>query len=116
MAIQRGIRYPLTLSNGGLAVSEDIDLVKEAIFSVLETRPGERIMRFSYGTYDYIFDTVKDPGVICEQIRISLRTQIPEIDQLEVTGKIDESGVMQVQILWGVNGIPQPPIGYQLAF
>lgn len=115
MAIRRGIRYPLTLSNGGLAVSVDADLVKEAIFSILETRPYERVMR-DYGTYDYVFDTIKDPGVICEQIRISLRTQIPEIDQLEVTGKIDESGVMQVQILWGVNGVPQPPVGYQLAF
>lgn len=114
--IKRGLRYPLTIINGGLAVSTDFDLIKEAIFSVLETRIFERVMRGNYGTPSFIFETIQDPNVICEQIRISLATQIPELDEVNVTGSISEDGVMQVQILWRVDGIDQPPIGYRLAF
>jgi hypothetical protein len=116
MAIKRGIRYPLQIVNGSLAVSTDFDLLREAIFSVLETRPLERVLALSYGTPSYIFDTIRDPGVICEQIRISLATQIPGVDSFSVTGSIAEDGVMDVQVKWTVDSIEQPPIGYRLAF
>ena len=117
MPIKRGLRYPIQLINGGLAVSTDFDLIKEAIFSVLETRLGERIMRVaSYGTPSYIFETIQDPNVICEQIRISLATQIPEVESFNVTGAINEDGVMNVRIEWTADSIDQPPIQYRLAF
>ncbi len=116
MVLRRGISYPLTIINGGLAVSTDFDLIKEAIFSVLETRIFERVMRPQFGTPSFIFETIQDPNVICEQIRISLVTQIPEVESFNVTGSISEDGIMQVQIFWGVDGIDQPPIGYRLAF
>lgn len=115
--VKRGIRYPLTLKNGGLAISEDYDLLQEAIFSVLETRIGERIMRVdSYGTPSYIFETIQNPALICEQIRLSLVTQIPEVESFSVTGVIAEDGVMDVRIEWTADDIPQPPIQYRLAF
>ena len=39
----QGLTYPLTLSNGGLAVSADVDLVREHVLSVVETRWYERV-------------------------------------------------------------------------
>lgn len=114
MSIRRGFQYPLTLSNGGLAVSTDFDLLKEQIYSVLETRPLERVMATDYGTPSFIFESVQDAGVICEQIRLSLRTQIPEVEDFRVTGSIAEDGVMDIQIYWVADSIDQPPIAYKL--
>lgn len=110
----RGLSYPLRLINGGLAVSTDLDLIKESIFSVLETIPSERVMQYTYGTPHLVFDSVPSFGVVLETIRQALESQIPEVDRFDISGNIDEDGIGRVEILWTVNDLPQVPIQYQL--
>lgn len=111
----RGISYPLAIANGALKVSTDIDLLRESIYSVLETVPSERVLNYTYGTPNIIFDAVPSFPVILELIRQSLETQIFGVDEFNVTGDIDDEGVGRVKIEWSVEDLPQPPIQYQLA-
>lgn len=113
MATNRGITYPLALENGGLKVSSDYDLLRESIYSVLETRPGERIMRPTYGTPDLVFQAIANIAVVAEQVRISLDNQIPQVD-FEVVGTVDEGGAITLMVNWTVGALPQTPIYYRL--
>jgi hypothetical protein len=114
MASMQGLTYPLTLNNGGLQLSQDYALVGQAIMSVLETRPYERIMRPNYGTPDLVFDAGSDISLIVERIHIALETQIPDV-QFAVTGDVGDDGDCRLSVGWSINGIPQPAIQYQLA-
>lgn len=110
----RGLSYPLRLINGGLATSTDLDLIKESIFSVLETIPSERVMQYTYGTPHLVFDAVRDFTIVLEIIRQALESQIPEVDRFDISGNLDEEGVGRVEIQWTVEDLPQVPIQYQL--
>jgi phage baseplate assembly protein W len=114
MAIKRGFTYPLQIENGTLMLSEDLDLVREAIYSVLETRYYERVMRPSYGTPDYIFTAVYSSAVICDQVYQALDTQIPDVTSWKVDGAIDDTGTFVMTIDYMVDNIPQPPVIYRL--
>ena len=109
----RGVSYPLKIVNGNLSLSTDIDLVKESIFSVLETRPFERIMRPAYGTPDMVFDAISSHEYVLHQIRMSLETQIEDVS-FDVSGEIEDTGEMNVTVEWSIDNIPQPPIEYKL--
>lgn len=110
----RGLTYPLQIVNGGLKTSTDIDLLREAIYSVLETVPSERVMQYTYGTPQLVFDAISSFNVVLEIIRQALETQIPEVSRFEVLGDIDDEGVGRVTINWAVGELPQVPIQYQL--
>ena len=114
MALRRGFSYPFQVESGGLKLSEDLDLIREAIHQVIETIPTERVMQPNYGTPDYVFTATPLPVVI-ERIRISLETQIQEVSDFEITGTIDDNGTISLSIGWFVDGIPQPPVLYRLA-
>jgi hypothetical protein len=114
MALRRGYSYPLQIESGGLKLSEDFDLIREAIEQVLVTIPTERIMQPNYGTPDYVFTATPLPVVI-ERIRTSLEAQIREVTDFEITGKISENGAIELTIGWYVDGVPQPPILYRLS-
>lgn len=114
--IRRGFSYPLRIEEGSLGLSEDSDLIREAIFSVLETRWFERVMRPSYGTPDYVFESVRDTSAIAEQILQALETQIEGVSSWKVSGTIDDSGVLRIAIDYSVAQIPQPPIKYRLQY
>jgi hypothetical protein len=109
----RGLAYPLQVKNGSLKLSEDLDTVRDAIFGVLETRPGERIMRGRFGCPDFIFDAVAHPQVVLSRIQVALEEQISDVD-FEVNGDIDEDGAFNVRISWSVGEVPQPPISLVL--
>ncbi|HEY9735485.1 MAG TPA: hypothetical protein V6D06_04355 [Trichocoleus sp.] len=113
MATVRGLSYPLTLQNGGLQTSTDLSLILQAIYSVLETRPYERIMRPRYGTSDLAFVAHPSPAVIAERTRQALELQIAGVS-FTTTGSIDENGAYTLTVDWAVNEIQQPPIRYAL--
>jgi hypothetical protein len=113
MPLIRGFAYPLTLENGGLKTSTDLDLIRESIYSVLETRPFERVMRSRYGTADLVFDAYASAGVIAERVRQSLELQIREAS-FEVLGTLLDSGEASLEIRWSVATLPQPAIRYKL--
>jgi hypothetical protein len=112
----QGIKYPLTISNGGLAVSTDYDLVSQHVLSVVETRWYERVMRASYGTDDYIFQVI-NPSLINTQLQIAVSQNVPEVDTVEVRGnwRGGDGGLYEVAITYFINGVPQPPLSFTLS-
>jgi len=109
MAIVTSLSYPLQIKDGGLQVSSDVDVIRESIYSVLETRPYERVMRPNYGTPDFIFDSYNNNRIVAELTRIQLERQLPGVD-FEVTGTIDDTGTARLTIQWAVSDVSQTAI------
>lgn len=109
----RTLRYPLAVKNGSLALSEDYNTIRDAIFSVLETRPGERVLQPRFGSPDFIFDAVGHPQAVLSRIQTALEEQIADVN-FEVTGAIDDSGAFSVRVEWEVEGNLQAPIEFVL--
>lgn len=111
----RGLTYPLQISNGGLSLSTDEQLVEERIISVLETRPFERIMRADYGLPDSTFETIQ-PAAIDAKISNSIVEQVGNIQDLSVKGiwTQGEEGIYSVTITYSVAGTIQPPLTLSL--
>ena len=113
----RGIRYPLAVSNGNLAVSTDYALKTQQIRSVLDTRYYERVMRANYGSDDFVLEVI-NPGVINSSIQTSIRQNVDGLTSLQVSGEWEiegEDGVYKVLIDFAVDGVPQPSIQFRLA-
>lgn len=104
----------MAVEDGGLRLSEDLELPHEYIFSVIETRLFERIMRPSLGSPELIFSAVNDPALIVEQFRQALETQIEGVDSWNITGDIADNGIFTLTINYSISSLPQPPIQYQL--
>lgn len=114
MTILRTLSYPLAVKNGSLQLSENFDCVKNAIFAVLEVRPGELVMRPRFGSPDFVFDAVQHPQAVISRIQTALEEQIPDVEFV-VSGEIKDDGAFNVQINWNVDQIPQAPIQFMLA-
>ena len=113
----RGIRYPLTVSNGNLATSTDFALKTQQIRSVLDTRYYERVMRASYGMDDFVLSVI-NPGIVNSSIQASIRQNVDGLTSLQVSGNWEsqgDEGVYKVYIEFAVDGVPQPPISLRLA-
>ncbi len=112
---KRGISYPLSITNGNLTVSTDLDLVKEHIISVLETRPFERVMRLDYGTPNAVFSVIQ-PEIIDAKIASAIEKEVTEVEELRVQGEWynGEDGLYNVNIYYTVRGIPQPALSLTL--
>lgn len=113
----RGIAYPLTISNGNLAISTDYDLITQQIRSVVETRYFERAMIANYGIGDYVLE-VLNPGQINSAIQYSIQQNVSGLSQLSVTGDWQTSGdngLYNIFIEYATNGVPQPPLRFSLA-
>ena len=112
----QGLTYPLTLSNGSLSVSADIDLVRQHVLSVVETRWYERVMRANYGTDDFIFQVLK-PSVINSQFQQAIEQDVPELSGVTVVGDWTRSdgGLYRIIITYYINGVPQPQLSFTLS-
>jgi hypothetical protein len=112
----RGLTYPLSLSNGGLSLSSDFDLISQHVLSVVETRWYERVMRANYGTDDYIFQVLK-PALINSQFQLAVEQNVPEVEAVSVVGDWtgSDSGLYRIIITYYVNGVPQPPLSFTLS-
>jgi len=112
----RGLTYPLALSNGGLSLSSDFDLIGQHVLSVVETRWYERVMRANYGTDDYIFQVLK-PALINSQFQLAIEQNVPEVEAVSVVGDWtgSDSGLYRIIITYYVNGVPQPPLSFTLS-
>jgi hypothetical protein len=112
----RGIKYPLTVSNGNLATSVDYDLITQQVRSVVETRYYERVMRAEYGIGDYILE-ILEPGLINSAIETSIQQNVDGLSSLSVRGDWTQGddGLYVIFIEYGVGGVPQPPLRFTLA-
>ena len=115
MASTRGLKYPLQVVNGNLALSEDLISVEDQILSVLETRRYERVMRSNYGFDPGIFDTL-EPNAINARIYNAILNQVPAAKNVQVNGNVSagDSGLYRIEITYSVQGVPQPPLQISL--
>ena len=113
--MMRGLTYPLSIEDGNLTISTNLGLVEEHIISVLETRPRERVMRGGYGFDPKIFSTL-EPNAINARIHKAVSKHVPEVEELEVRGRVstEDEGLYDVLLLYKVQGIPQPPLNLSL--
>ena len=113
----RGLAYPLSVSNGNLAVRTDYAIVTQQIRSVLETRFYERVMRAEYGLGDYVLE-VLDPGQINSAIQQAILQNVGGLSDLKVSGDwktAGDNGLYTVYIQYTVNNVPQAPLRFSLA-
>ncbi|MBW4443076.1 MAG: hypothetical protein KME10_17920 [Plectolyngbya sp. WJT66-NPBG17] len=117
MTTIRSIRFPLELSGGGLAVSEDSDVVRNAIMHVLTIEPGEYLTLPNYGVPNRLFDSLPDAGAIVRDTEARLRALLlPDYPTLDIrcSGQFGENGLLDLRIDWSISNIPQPAISLRL--
>ncbi|MDX1370864.1 MAG: hypothetical protein R3321_00250 [Nitrososphaeraceae archaeon] len=113
---RRDLKYPLSVRNGSLETTTDLDITQEAILSVLETEKGERVMRQDYGLNNQLFSAVI-PDVIDVDIKRSIESQVKEIDDLFTIANNEdiENGTLRVSVYWSSNGRTQVPVNLELS-
>jgi phage baseplate assembly protein W len=85
----RGWRFPIRPDTGGvLRLTEQDEAVRNSIFLILSTAPGERLMRPDYGCgiHDLVFEanTPTLRGTVQSMVRRSLVQWEPRIDVIDV--------------------------------
>lgn len=90
----QGWAFPVTLDGrGGVAAVGLEDAVRQAIWIVLSTAPGERVMRpdFGAGLADLVFapNTPATHGLVTSAVRDALVDWEPRIDVLDVAVTAD---------------------------
>ena len=91
-----GWKFPLELdTNGGIAMASDEASIRQSIWLILSTAPGERVMRpdFGCGIHDLVFapNTAGTAGQIINEVREALTRWEPRIDVLAVDAIPDEN-------------------------
>jgi phage baseplate assembly protein W len=89
-----GWKFPLRINGrGGFSLSREEQDVAEAIWIILSTRRGERIMRpeFGCGVQDYVFapNNAGTRGSIAYQVQQALILWEPRIDVIDVRAADD---------------------------
>lgn len=87
--IGTGVAFPLGVDrSGALALARDDDDIRQAIWIILATAPGDRPMRpeFGCGMHDYVFDVIDAAtlGRMETEIRHALERWEPRIDVINV--------------------------------
>ena len=92
-----GLGFPVQLnSSGAVATAEYEESVRQSIWIILSTSPGERVMRpdFGCGIYDLVFEvnSASTSGKVAQAVRESLLLQEPRIDVLDVQVEAQGAG------------------------
>jgi phage baseplate assembly protein W len=98
----RGWKFPVNVRSAGkILMSEHEEDIKEAIWIVLSTSKGERVMRpdFGCGIYEFVFAVVNTAtmGLIEASVREALTLWEPRIELVNVNvsvGKADEGKLL----------------------
>jgi phage baseplate assembly protein W len=100
----QGWRFPIQPDGRGrLLLSRAEQDIEEAIWIILSTAPGERVMlpEFGCGIRDYVFQNNSDlvRTAVAAQVRQALVRWEPRIDVLEVTATApDEPSLMLIRV------------------
>ncbi len=86
----RGVAFPMRLGPcGGLALSAEIEKVRQSIWLILSTAPGERLMRPEFGCaiHDLVFWPNNETlhGLAVEKVREALQRWEPRIDVVDAS-------------------------------
>jgi hypothetical protein len=105
-----GWRFPMTIdSQGGVALVHEEADIREAIINILQTAPGERVMRPEYGCgiHDLIFAPMnaRTMGLIVRYVQQALGRWEPRIEVPEVDVDIDpdEDSRVLIQIRYRIK-------------
>ena len=111
----RGFAFPLSVdpASGRMKTSAYEDDIKEAIYLILMTRKGERVMRpdFGCGIHDFAFETMSYPVLsrMRESVREALILWEPRIRDVEVEIEpAKESGRLNIHIRYVVRTTNNP--------
>lgn len=117
----RGFRFPIQVDEmtGRMKTSSYEEDIKEAIYIILMTKKGERVMNpeFGCGAHDYAFDTMDYTtlSIMEQEVREALTLWEPRITDLDVNLIVDEKkdGCVQIDISYTVRSTNNP---YNLVF
>ncbi len=105
-----GWRFPVDLDeNGHIAEARYEDAVRQALWMILSTSPGERMMRpdFGCGIHDLVFapNSAGTAGQLIGEVRRALVLWEPRIDLLDVDAFPDASqpNLLLIQIQYQVR-------------
>jgi hypothetical protein len=92
-----GLSFPFVLDeSGAIATAQYEESVRQAIWIILGTSKGERVMRPDFGCsiYDLVFEvkSASTSGRIAQEVRNALLAQEPRIDVLDVQVDPNEDG------------------------
>lgn len=91
-----GWGFPVKLNDGKICLAEYEESVRQAIWIILGTARGERMMRpdFGCGIHDLVFETntASTVGQIAQAVREALLLFEPRIDVLDVQTRFDGRG------------------------
>ena len=106
----RGWRFPVNVdAKGMIEMSEHEEDIKEAIWVILSTSKGERVMRpdFGCGIYEFVFATINTTtiGLIEASVREALTLWEPRIELINVNVATDkaEEGMLLINIDYRVR-------------
>ena len=106
----RGWRFPVNVTPAGkIMMSEHEEDIKEAIWIILSTSKGERVMRpdFGCGIYEFVFATINTTtiGLIEASVREALTLWEPRIELINVNVATDkaEEGMLLISIDYRVR-------------
>lgn len=88
----RGLAFPVAVSDGSLPLHADDQKIRESIWLILATAPGERVMRpdFGCGIHDLLFatNTAQTRALAVQRVREALTRWEPRIDVLSVDASV----------------------------
>jgi uncharacterized protein len=96
-------------ADGRLALARDEDRIRQSIWLILATAPGERVMlpSFGCGIHDLVFqpNTVAVRGSVQAEVNDALARWEPRIDVLDVTvsAPADQPEVMLIDIQYRIR-------------
>ena len=102
----QGLAFPLQVNpKGELALISGLRDIEQAIYMILETAPGERVMRPNFGCriHELIFDPrdAATGGLIIEYVKDALGRWEPRIEVLSV--RAVASGEQDEELLISIN-------------
>ena len=110
-----GWAFPVGVdSTGGIAMSGGEQSIEQAIQLILRTYPGERPMRWQFGSFlrDRVFDGIggDTPARISGDVRQALARWEPRIDveEVDVVGDPDRPGLCYIDIHYTVKATNHP--------
>ncbi len=105
----RGWAFPSRVSGGDIASAAGEEDIEQAIRIILETAPGERVMRpeFGVGLRRMVFTPVTRSSLSVAQAHIeeALTLWEPRIDVQSVEVRVDQarSGVLEIEIRYRIR-------------
>lgn len=105
----RGWSFPFHFdsANGGVALSQAEQNIRECIAIILSTKPGERQMLPNFGCriHEMLFapNTAATSSMVAHHVQEALRAWEPRIEVVDVRAIPEANGSMRVQVDYIIN-------------